>query len=89
MSVSRPLRAAPPRDAPTPRPDTTTNAAQTGSPGTAKAAVPIANAKDRPLISARGGSRSDADSSVAAPITWVRDGPNMASADSSGEPVAA
>ena len=39
-------------------------------------------------LPARGGSRSDADSTVLAPITWVSDGPNIASADSSGEPVA-
>ena len=42
-----------------------------------------------PVIAARGGSRSAADSSAVAPITWAREGPNMLRADSSGEPVAA
>ena len=43
----------------------------------------------RPVSAALGGSRSAAESSVVAPITWARDGPNMLRADSSGEPVAA
>jgi hypothetical protein len=63
-------------------------AAQTGTPGMASAAVPAAKTKDRPLITARGGSRSDADSNVLAPTTCVSDGPKMASAASNGDPVA-
>lgn len=39
-------------------------------------------------MAARGGNRSAADNTVVAPITWARAGPNIASADSSGEPVA-
>ena len=45
--------------------------------------------RQRRSVAARGGSRSAADSSVAAPITWASDAPNMLRADSSGDPVAA
>src|ERR1700760_4149779 len=48
------------------------NAAQTGRPGRASAAVPAANVSVRPLFRARGGSRSAAASSVLAPISWGR-----------------
>jgi hypothetical protein len=47
-----------------------------------------AKARVIPVIAARGRSRSAADSSVAAPTTCAREGPNMARADSSGDPVA-
>ena len=52
-------------------------------------AVPRPKTSASPVIAARGGSRSAADNSVVAPITWAREGPNMARADSSGERVAA
>lgn len=41
-----------------------------------------------PVIVARGASRSAADSRVVAPTTWASCGPNMLTADSSGESVA-
>ena len=59
-----------------------------GHPRNGQRAVPAAEANDRPPMTARGASRSAADSNVAAPITCVSDGPNMASAASNGEPVA-
>jgi hypothetical protein len=62
--------------------------AHSGRPGMARVAVPRTKARQVPVMAARGGSRSAADSSVVAPITWAREGPNMASAESRGEPVA-
>jgi hypothetical protein len=64
------------------------NAAHTGRPGRARAAVASPKTSDKPLITGRGGSRSAADSSVVAPISWAREGPNMLRAASSGERVA-
>lgn len=56
-------------------------------PGIASAAVPRPNTADTPVSAARGGSRSAADSSAVAPASWAIDGPNIASADSSGDRV--
>ena len=63
--------------------------AQTGRPGIASAAVPSPKMSASPVIAARGGSRSDADSSAAAPMTCASEDPNMLSAASNGERVAA
>ena len=62
--------------------------AQTGRPGSARAAVAAAKASERPASVARGGSRSAPERKNVAPSTWARAGPNMLSADSSGEFVA-
>ncbi len=71
-----------PRDAASPMPRTTANSAHSGRPGTASATVPPQNTSARPVIAARGGSRSAADISATAPSTWEKDAPNMLSADS-------
>lgn len=55
----------------------------------ARRAVASPKESAMPVIAARGGSRSAADISTVAPITWASEEPNMDSAASSGEPVAA
>ncbi|GGM02552.1 hypothetical protein GCM10010129_52340 [Streptomyces fumigatiscleroticus] len=88
ISFSRPQRTPPPSDATRPWTRTTANIAQSGSPGTARLAVAAAKAREMPVMAARGGSRSAPDRNSVAPSTWARDGPNMLTADSSGESVA-
>ncbi len=89
MSLSSPERTPPPTEATSPSAARTAKTAHTGSPGTVWTAVATANTRARPVVAARGRIRSAADNSVAAPTSWARDGPNMARAVSSGEPVAA
>lgn len=49
--------------------------------------MPAQNTSARPVIAARGGSRSAADISATAPSTWEKEAPNILSADSSGDRV--
>jgi hypothetical protein len=86
--LSSPERTPPPTEATSPWAASTAKITHTGSPGTAWHAVAAANSRLRPVTAARGPIRSAADNKVAAPTSWARDGPNMASAVSSGDPVA-
>ena len=49
--------------------------------------MPTAKISASQVRAARGGIWSAADSSSDAPATWASDGPNITSADSSGNPV--
>ncbi|GAA3131019.1 hypothetical protein GCM10010521_16320 [Streptomyces rameus] len=87
ISFSSPQRIPPPREATRPRVRTTAKTAPTGSPGSACTAVPAAKASAIAGRAVRGGSRSAPESRKVAPSTWASEGPNMLTADSSGEPV--
>ncbi len=89
ISLSSPYRTPPPGAAAVPTTSRTANAAHSGSPGAAWTQAAAADSDASAVRAARGGSRSAADSRVSAPATWASDGPNIASADSSGEPVRA
>lgn len=87
ISLSSPYRTPPPGEEAVPTTSRTANAAHSGSPGTAWTQAAPAESRARAVSAARGGSRSAADSRVSAPATWASDGPNIARADSRGEPV--
>ncbi len=87
ISLSSPYRTPPPADPAAPTTSSTAKAPHSGSPGTACTQAATADSRASALSVARGGSRSAAESSVSAPAAWASDGPNIASADSRGEPV--
>ncbi len=87
-SFTSPHRTPPPSDATSPCARTTAKTAQIGSPGAASTAVAAAKATEIPTSVALGGSRSAPDIRSVAPSICASDGPNMLTADSSGDPVA-
>lgn len=87
--MSRPYRTPPPTEAARPWQSRTAKTAPTGIPGSASRAVPTAKAAAIEAVAVRGGRRSAADISRLAPITWLKEAPNMLSAESRGDPVAA
>lgn len=87
--MSSPYRTPPPTAATTPWARMIAKTTGSGSPGTARTAVATPKASARPVVAARGGSRSAADISRVAPIIWASEEPNMDRAASSGESVAA
>ena len=88
ISFIRPPRTPPPSEATRPCRSRTTKTAQTGRPGSASTAVPAAKAREITVRMARGGRRSAPESRNAAPSNCASCGPNMLTADRSGEPVA-
>jgi hypothetical protein len=89
ISLTRPHCAPPYAELARPAASVIASRPQTGTPGMARPSAAAVNSSPRTVSVARGGIRSAMDSSVAAPMTWANEAPNMASADSSGDLVAA